>query len=113
MTSRQKPLTFSYAGRGPTRTTPTRPHHSPRSEALECVQLAAAFPSASLLAAVSSRKLSCGNLHPRLGLYSHSFPASTSASQRAGWRKSGSKLHALQSFAPYALTSCGLRRVRE
>ena len=65
-----------------------------------CVELAAAFPSASLLAAVSSRKLSCGNRHPRLGLYSHSFPASTSASQRAGWRKSGSKLHALQSFAP-------------
>ena len=60
------------------------------------------FPSASLLAAVSSRKLSCGNLHPRLGLYSHSFPATMSARQRAGWRKSGSKLHALQSFAPYA-----------
>ncbi len=50
MTSRQKPLTFSDVARGPTRTTPTRPCHSPRSEALECVQLAAAFAPACLQA---------------------------------------------------------------
>ncbi len=49
------------------------------------------------------RKLACGNLHRHLGLYSHSFPAIASPSQRAGWGKSGSKLHTLQSFAPYAI----------
>ncbi len=37
--------------------TPTRPHHSPRSEGLECVQLAAAFPPASKLAGTPSREL--------------------------------------------------------
>ena len=62
MTSRQKPLTFSYAARAePTRTTPTRPCHSPWSEALECVQLAAVFPPASLLAGTPPRELARGN----------------------------------------------------
>ena len=61
------------------------------------------FLLASLLAGIPSGKLSCGNLQPRLDLYSHFFPASTNASQRAGWGKSGSKLHALPSFAPCAV----------
>ncbi len=48
-------------GGGPIRTTSTRPYPSPRSEALECVQLAAAFPSASLLAAWSLYILTAHN----------------------------------------------------
>ncbi len=65
------PGVSTYQTRGLSTATPTRPHPSPRSEALECVQLAAAFPSASLLAAVSSRKLCCGDFHPRLDMPRH------------------------------------------
>ena len=59
---------------------------------MECVQLAAAF---------FNRKLACGNfsLRHEPTLTFDTLTASTSPSQRAGRAKSGSKLHALQSFA--------------
>ena len=52
---------------------PKRPH-SPRSEALECVQLAAAF----------FRKLACSSLYPQLARDAHSFPC-RQESQPARW----------------------------
>ena len=78
-----------------------------RSEALECVQLAAAFPLASLLAKVRiiasiflrftcahSSQGACENPNSRF-VFPNRFPASKLAGS-----KSGSELHALQSFAP-------------
>ena len=73
---------------------------------MECVQLAAAFLPASLLAGVSPPRIM-----PRLNLGMAQARRIASklvwqqtifqTSQQAGWGKSGSKLHALQSFAPY------------
>ena len=63
---------------------------------MECVQLAAAF---------FNRKLACGSFvrRPWSRLILESFTAGTSPRQQAGWAKSGSKLHALQSFALNAM----------
>ena len=64
---------------------------------MECAQLAAAF---------LSRKLACGKLsrQRQSRLIHELFYAITSPSQQAGWGKSGSKLHALQSFAPHFMS---------
>jgi len=40
------------------------------------------------------------------------FSAITNPSQQAGWGKSGSKLHALQSFAPYAMSDAAGAELR-
>ena len=67
--------------------------HGIRSEALECVQLAAAFAPASLLAGTFARDK---EIEGRIGVV---LLIAIPASELAG-RESGSKLHALQSFAP-------------
>ena len=63
---------------------------------MECVQLAAAFPS---------RKLACGHCAMAVPAMPHSrtgCPWPKPAASELADRKSGSKLHALQSFAPFA-----------
>jgi hypothetical protein len=65
-----------------------------RSEALECVQLAAAFAPASLLAGTRD----CAGRKP----VEIEVVVESPASKLAG-KESGSKLHALQSFAPKAV----------
>ena len=66
-----------------------------RSEALECVQLAAAFAPASLLAGIRH----CTEIKPMKSEMVMPSPASKLAG-----KESGSKLHALQSFAPRQLS---------
>jgi hypothetical protein len=78
-----------------------------RSEALECVQLAAAFLPASLLAGISnSRMMPRPTLMVpqarRLSRKQAGEKITFQTSRQTGWGKSGSKLHALQSFAPNA-----------
>ena len=56
------------------------------------------------------RKLACGNFNLQLTpCYSRFTVRQASPSQQAGWGKSGSKLHALQSFAPSILALPDIR----
>ena len=56
------------------------------------------------------RKLACGNLSLHAILYSLFIPTIMRSSQQAAWGESGSKLHALQSFAPYAMRHAQSRK---
>ena len=76
-----------------------------RREALECVQLAAAFSGGNSLPAMAPWPPRPSPLHGPDGRGRNQPPASwliRQERQQAGAGKSGSKLHALQSFAPYA-----------